>query len=452
MRRPRRLGVIVLAPLLVPWLMATPAWADGPAGSDPPQNFALGPMPAACESQPDGAACQNAAIYYLDQARASLGQPAYPLPADFTSLSAADQDLILTDLDRTLYGLPAIPGRTAALDADALSGANGDADPMSTDPDFQDFTSNWAGGFPNLEAAYEAWMYDDGPGSSNIDCTPTDTTGCWGHRHDILWSFGGSGALAMGAATGVDPSGAPGYAMLLGMGDRRYTPSYTYTWAAAQADGAGVNVYNPSAPQLTIAIEMEGTAGTVSDSHGQVCKTGTCDFSEPAGQPVTLTAAAPSGSAFSQWLGACSGTGPCTLTPQQTTTFVGAYFVAASGGGSGGGSGPGAGGSGSGGPGGSGATGSAGTGSGPQTGAAKVVTPVRIVRVTTSRATVHLVLHGSRLVCTLLRRRDHRWVRVHTGRCGASVTYRRLKAGRYRVTVTSGATSVSRTFTLRTGV
>ena len=51
-----------------------------------------------------------------------------------------------------------------------------------------------------FESALEAdfvWMYDDGPGSANVDCTSSDPSGCWGHRHDILWQF--SPPVAMGA-------------------------------------------------------------------------------------------------------------------------------------------------------------------------------------------------------------------------------------------------------------
>ena len=457
-------GVRLLCSIVVTTLsIAAPAWADGPVGSDPAQNFPLGPMPVSCNSQPDGAECQNAAIYYLDEARASLGQPAYALPADFTSLSPVDQDLILTDLDRTLYGLPAIPGRTMALDADASNGVTIDDDPRSSDPDFQDYTSNWAGAFPNLEAAYELWMYNDGPGGANLDCTPNNMTGCWGHRHDILWSFSGSGALAMGAAAGSDHSGARGYAMLLGMGDGSYSPTYTDTWATAQADGAGINAYNPGTPSMTVHVAMEGDTGSVSDSRGQVCTAGTCSFAEPLGQPVTLTATAGPGSMFSQWLGACSGSGTCTVTPQQSETWLGAYFIApqsGTGGSSGGAGGPtgGAGGP-SGVPGGSpcGSGGSpfgpGGSPSGPggsgQTGPQKGVTRVRITRVTTSRGTIHLTLSGRRLVCTLWRRVGHRWARLRVSPCGALVTYRKLAPGRYRVTVTSGTASASRTVTLR---
>jgi hypothetical protein len=65
-----------------------------------------------------------------------------------------------------------------------------------------------------------------------------DPSGCWGHRHDILWQFG-PGALAMGAAVGPDSSGKPAYTMLLMQGSPSYTPVFTYTWNQAVADGAG---------------------------------------------------------------------------------------------------------------------------------------------------------------------------------------------------------------------
>jgi hypothetical protein len=41
-----------------------------------------------------------------------------------------------------------------------------------------------------LEAIY-FWMYDDGPGSSNLDCTAGDPSGCWGHRDNVLLAISG---------------------------------------------------------------------------------------------------------------------------------------------------------------------------------------------------------------------------------------------------------------------
>lgn len=216
------------------------------AGSDPSANFAVGALPAACSSDPDGAACVDAAVSSLDQARAGLGQPPYALPADFDSLTGAQQAFVLTNLDRALYGLPPVPGLVAGLDQDAALGVQGDADPTPSAPGFAAFTSNWAGGFVNLPFAYEAWMYDDGPGSGNVDCTAADASGCWGHRHDILWEFGAGDVLGMGAAAGTDAQGAAGYAMLIVDGGSTAAPAYTYTWSQAVADGAGTGTVSPT--------------------------------------------------------------------------------------------------------------------------------------------------------------------------------------------------------------
>lgn len=223
-------------------LTTGPAYAFGPVGTDPTSNF--GAIPESCYGDGTSSACQQASIQELDQARAQLGQPPYQLPTNFTSLNPAEQAFVLTNLDRLLYNLPAVPGLTNALDQDAAAGVQADDDPQASDPAIQAYTANWGGGYPNMILSYEAWMYDDGPGSNNLDCTSTDTTGCWGHRHDILWDFSGSGLdgpLAMGAASGIDPSGTPGYAMLIGQGDSSYQPSYVYTWSEAVASGAGAS-------------------------------------------------------------------------------------------------------------------------------------------------------------------------------------------------------------------
>jgi hypothetical protein len=214
------------------------AGADGPVGTDPAQNYPAGPMPVTCNLDGTTPGCVDAAVNYLNQARASLGQAAYGLPSNFDSLTAPQQDFVLANLDRVLYGLTPIPGITDRLGQDAEQGVANDNDPTPSDPDVISYTSNWAGGFQNFPLAYEAWMYDDGPGSGNLDCTPADASGCWGHRHDVLWKFDPGGALAMGVATGVDSVDRPGYAMLIVQGDSEYRPAYTYTWAQAVAAGA----------------------------------------------------------------------------------------------------------------------------------------------------------------------------------------------------------------------
>ena len=90
------------------------------------------------------------------------------------------------------------------------------------------------------------WMYDDGWAGSavttlNQDCTGPGSQGCWGHRQNLLTSFGGSpgpqATLEMGAASAA-------VEIRLGVNGRavgtaaKPLPMY-YTWAEAKAAGAG---------------------------------------------------------------------------------------------------------------------------------------------------------------------------------------------------------------------
>lgn len=223
--------------------------AAGWAGSDPPHNTPIGMVPAACATAPAQKTCINAGVYYLDKARANVGQSAYKLPADFPSLQPAQQLFILTNLDRIEYKLPPIKGLTAALNTDALvRGVKAGMDPSpSVTANLKGWNANWAAGMYNAPMAYEAWMWDDGLGSGNIDCTSSNKSGCWGHRHNVLWKFGSGAVLAMGGAAGKGPTGR-GFAMILVGGNSAYAPKYSYTWAQAVADGAGTHVYNPGKP------------------------------------------------------------------------------------------------------------------------------------------------------------------------------------------------------------
>ncbi len=218
-------------------VVAHGAAAQGPAGVDPQSNFPIGALPSACWQAPTGADCIRASVAYLDRARAKLGQPSYRLPGNFASLTAPEQAFVLTNLDRSLYRLAPIPGLTASLDRAAAAGVRAQTDPEPRSGSWA-FTSNWAGGYPNIVLAYEGWMYDDGPGSGNLDCTPNDRGGCWGHRHDILWRFDPRGALAMGAAAHIASGGRSGFAMLLEQAAPGARPVYTYRWSQALRAGA----------------------------------------------------------------------------------------------------------------------------------------------------------------------------------------------------------------------
>jgi hypothetical protein len=265
LRRIVLVWTLVLAQLA---MLSAAALAQSRVGPNPPSNFKVGPLPALCASAPTGRVCINAAVYYLDRARARLHQGPYRLPANFVRLKPSRQLFILIDLDRILYHLSPITGLTPALDRIALGGRPGDpgvlgdGDPLMRAPGVET-TSNWASGFANVVLAYEAWMYDDGPGSSNLHCTPANHTGCWGHRQDILTRFRAPGPSAMGAAAGRDSHGAAGYAVLLAKGRSSYTRGYSYRWRQAAADGAGSHTYRVARPDTrTVSFGRPSIQGT----------------------------------------------------------------------------------------------------------------------------------------------------------------------------------------------
>jgi hypothetical protein len=229
-RRPRPRLLVVAA--CVGWLLAAPA-AGAAARPDPTADIPLGPLPRACFGAPTGAVCERASIARLDAARAKLGLGPYRLPAHFAGLRPARQLLILANLDRLAYSLAPVHGLSPALDAIAKQGAleRTDPNPLPALSALRGqtqigFASNWAGGAPNAPVAYYDWMYDDGYGSGNLDCTSPSAPGCWGHRHTIL-AFATAATLTMGAAA---VRAGLSYALTI-VETSTAVWHYSYTWA-----------------------------------------------------------------------------------------------------------------------------------------------------------------------------------------------------------------------------
>jgi hypothetical protein len=246
------------------------------AGNDPPKRTPLRWVPWSCNTAPTGKECIDAGVYYLDKARAAVGLPPYALPANFPSLSPQQQWFILVNLDRVQYKLPPIPGLTAVLNHDALVNGvwRGDDPYPGNASGITAWWPGWAGSFANAVMAYEAVMWDDGLGSSNPRCTPTDHSRCWGHRHSVLWKFGAGSVLAMGAATGRDSKHHRGYAWLFVGGSAGYSPQYTYRWSKAVADGAGTNTYDPGPSPasmchvpVVIGYKLPGATQAIEKAH-----------------------------------------------------------------------------------------------------------------------------------------------------------------------------------------
>jgi len=88
----------------------------------------------------------------------------------------------------------------------------------------------------------------------------------------------------------------------------------------ATFDGGGTTSH-------TLAVARAGTgSGTVTSTPSGIACGATCSASFPAGTSVTLTAAPASGSIFTGWSGACTGTGACvasmTAARSVTATFA----------------------------------------------------------------------------------------------------------------------------------
>jgi hypothetical protein len=152
----------------------------------------------ACEANPSGAVCVNSVLTAINRARSAEGVRAMRLPAGFAALSLPAQLLAIADLERSDRGLTAAIGLSRSLDQNALAAARADQDPVPNPFYGNAYGSNWAGGIGSTLAVDFLWMYDDGPGSSNVDCRSAQSSGCWGHRQNVLYPY--QPPLVMGAA------------------------------------------------------------------------------------------------------------------------------------------------------------------------------------------------------------------------------------------------------------
>jgi len=198
---------------------AQPSQVRGILPPAEPQNIAPQPnfLNSCSGSQYDDSnSCVQATLAAIANGRQAEGLPAMVLPSDWASLTPAEQLFVATNLERTVRGLPALSAMVSPLDAAATAGAASNVDPSPPGGfGFVQWGSNWAGAVGNpLEGIYY-WMYDDGLGSSNIDCTPGNTSGCWGHRDNVLMQFSGSD-LVMGVGYVANAyQGAPSWTELL---------------------------------------------------------------------------------------------------------------------------------------------------------------------------------------------------------------------------------------------
>ena len=135
------------------------------------------------------AACTNSALYNIDVGRIAEGLGPMYLPTNWAGLTLPEQNLAIVNLERTARGLPSEYGLVNCMNADAQTGSNTGNDPVDTCPAPYGGKNVGLGNWANIGTPLQAdfyLVYDDGLNSPNVQCTPADQSGCWGHREDIL--------------------------------------------------------------------------------------------------------------------------------------------------------------------------------------------------------------------------------------------------------------------------
>jgi hypothetical protein len=202
------------------------------ANISPPPGYS-GPCGSASEPAPS---CPSG-LATIDGDRQAEGVAPMSLPTDYATLTPAEQVFVLTNLERVDRGLPPVEGLAASLDGLAQAGADSGRDPSGPA-----YGSSWAStyaGTPSVVEADTLWMYQDGFGGPNVDCTSPTAAGCWAHRAIILGSY--AAPLLMGAGSGS------GTTQLFVGGDTTDSPYVTWSDVTPNLP---VGVY-PAAPAIS---------------------------------------------------------------------------------------------------------------------------------------------------------------------------------------------------------
>jgi hypothetical protein len=284
-RRGRFAAILVAVTLSASGLSATLAIPASAAIPDPTTNVSPSPdyWPTCTTDGATSAACTSAVLAAINHARALEGVGPMELPSDFASMTPAAQTFVVSNLERVDRGLQPAAGMVSTLDNSAQTAANNDADPTLSSWTIGSFNanrwgSNWAGDLNALAADYD-WMYDDGwgpNGSFNMDCTSSGAAGCWGHRHNILSSYGGE-ELITGTGS-VRQSQWTSIAQIFVAGSGPY-PAFVLSWATVTAHASAATMppgastpptgsQDPSA--VTIASTTTVVAGHSASISGRV--------------------------------------------------------------------------------------------------------------------------------------------------------------------------------------
>ena len=177
------------------FVVAAAPHPSGAAGILPPSNPSVNVTPQVmphCTLTPvddTSPGCIDSVLHNINYARSLEGLGPMVLPSGYATDTVPVQQLIIADEERGDRGLSQFSGLDAALNTVALTAAASNADPTPPGT-YSDngWGSNFALDYTPLGADF-AWMYDDGYGGTNLECTSPGGSSCWGHRDNILWPW-----------------------------------------------------------------------------------------------------------------------------------------------------------------------------------------------------------------------------------------------------------------------
>jgi hypothetical protein len=210
---------LAAAALLLPWAPRAAGAAIVPP-QDPATNISPAPgYSGSCGSmaQPNPYCPTGLTTIFGD--RQVEGVSPMSLPSTWNTLTPPEQLFVLTNLERVDRGLTPIEGLAAGLNADAQAGAD-----SGSDPAFPPYGSNGGSteaSTSSLGTAMAMWMYDDGPGGTNLDCPAAGASGCWAHRNIILGQYAAPALMGVGYG--------PATTQLFVGGDTVDTPYFTWS-------------------------------------------------------------------------------------------------------------------------------------------------------------------------------------------------------------------------------
>jgi hypothetical protein len=227
------LGVIVYQKFVVPHRQPPP---EGTAVVVPGQPTNILPNPdflGVCSATTfdDSSSCTSTTLEAINNARTIEGLAPMALPTNWSTLTPAEQLFVATNLERSTRGLTPITAMTAPLNTVAGQAAAAGTDPgLRAGGTVTNVGANWIQGYSNpLEAIY-LWVYDDGLGSNNVDCTRQNLGSCWGHRANVLIKLDCS-SCALGAAYAPEDAHHQPLSFAELLVESTSTGPPTFTWA-----------------------------------------------------------------------------------------------------------------------------------------------------------------------------------------------------------------------------